>query len=157
MRLSSRPLLAVLATASLIGASPLPASAATAGPDGQATVQYVCQACNGYRYQIPGELAVYLVIDGVRHHVPDQETYLNLWPDFSGIQPGGGGITIGDPLVHGAYLARESGQNPVYLVGRSRRHVPNETVFYQYGFTWPKVRVVDPGTLPGPGPELPGS
>ncbi|WP_370964365.1 hypothetical protein [Amycolatopsis sp. cg9] len=49
-----------------------PAVAAPMRPTGQSSVQTTCSTCNGTRYQSLLDPAVYLVIDGLRHHVPDR-------------------------------------------------------------------------------------
>lgn len=145
MRTSSRALLAFLAAVSLIGA---PASAVAAPPAGEPVAQLVCHGCNGYRYQNPGELAVYLVIDGVRHHVPDELTYRNLSATFEGLRSDGALIDIGAPLVSGSYLARERETGMVYLVGRTKRWIPNERIFDQYAFDRVRIRAVNRASLP---------
>lgn len=156
MRTSSRSLLAFLAAVSLIGAPYASASAAAPPPVGDPVVQVVCNACNGLRYQNPGEAAVYLVIDGVRHHVPDEATYFNLWASWDGRRPDGAAIDIGAPLLSGSYLARERETGMVYLVGRTKRWIPNEAVFNQYAFDWARVRDVSRSSLPERGPNIPG-
>ncbi|WP_157985423.1 hypothetical protein [Lentzea terrae] len=156
MRTSARSSLAFLAALSLICAPQAPASAAVPPPAGEPVVQVVCHTCNGFRYQNPGERAIYLVIDGERHHVPDELTYFNLWVDFSGVQSGGAVIDIGSPLLSGSYLARERETGRVYLVGRTKRWIPNETILNQYSFARSKIRDVSQGSLPGRGPDIPG-
>lgn len=155
MRMSSRSLLAFLAAVSLIGAPGVPASA-DAAPAGDPVVQVVCNTCNGFRYQNPGERAIYLVIDGVRHHVPDELTYFNLWATFAGLQSGGAVIDIGAPLVSGSYLARERETGRVYLVGRTKRWIPNDRIFDQYSFDRARIRPVNQASLPARGPDIPG-
>ena len=152
MRLSFRALLAFLAAVFLAAGAQVPASAGSF-PE---TVQRVCRECNGYRYQIPGQLAVYVVIDGVRHHVPDQPTYLNLWAGFADVIAGGGTVDIGDPLVVGAFLALEVETGRVYLVGRSKRWIPNPAILHQYAFDEAKIRRMSQASLPGRGPDIPG-
>ena len=156
MRTSARSSLAFLAALSLICAPQAPASAAVPPPAGEPVVQVVCPTCNGFRYQNPGERAIYLVIDGERHHVPDELTYFNLWVDFSGVQSGGAVIDIGAPLLSGSYLARERETGRVYLVGRTKRWIPNERIFNQYSFARSNIREVGEANLPGRGPDIPG-
>lgn len=156
MRMFSRSSLALLTAMSLIGAPSATASAAAAPPAGEPVVQVVCSTCNGFRYQNPGEKAVYLVIDGVRHHVPDELTYFNLWANWAGLQPGGAVIDIGAPLVSGSYLARERETGMVYLVGRTKRWIPNERILDQYAFDRSRIRTVNRASLPERGPDIPG-
>ncbi|NGY60694.1 hypothetical protein G7043_17330 [Lentzea sp. NEAU-D13] len=99
---------------------------------------------------------MYLVIDGVRHHVPDEATYFNLWASWDGRRPDGAAIDIGAPLLSGSYLARERETGMVYLVGRTKRWIPNEAVFNQYAFDWARVRDVSRSSLPERGPNIPG-
>ncbi|WP_410592763.1 hypothetical protein [Amycolatopsis sp. lyj-23] len=145
MNLSLRTLPVVLAALSLAGVSHLPASAA----------QATCTPCNGYRYEEPGSPAVYVVIDGVRHHVPDEATYFNLWRTRDGILPGGTNITLGEPLLSNSYLGQDGfAPYKVYLVGRSRRWIPTPEIFNQYAFDANKIQ--HPANMPGPGPDIPG-
>ncbi|SED39190.1 hypothetical protein SAMN04489727_7681 [Amycolatopsis tolypomycina] len=145
MNLSVRALPAILAAVFLTGVSHVPAAAA----------QATCTPCNGYRYQVPGTTAVYLVIDGVRHHVPDERTYFNLWRTWDGILPGGTNITVGDPLLSNSYLGQEDfWPYRVYLVGRSKRWIPSPAIFDQYAFDWAKIQ--HPENMPGAGPDIPG-
>lgn len=153
MRTSSRSLLAFLAAVSLLG-TPYAAASAAVAP-GEPVAQVVCTGCNGLRYQNPGSTAVYLVIDGVRHHVPDEVTYFNLWATWEGLRPDGGAIDIGAAMVSGSFLAREVETNRVYLVGRTKRWIRNRDIFNQYAFDWARVRDVSQSSLPGPGPDIP--
>ncbi|WP_089956857.1 hypothetical protein [Lentzea xinjiangensis] len=141
---------------SLIGAPHAPASAAAAPPTGELVAQVVCGGCNGFRYQNPGEKAVYLVIDGVRHHVPDELTYFNLWANWAGLQSGGAVIDIGAPLVSGSYLARENETGRIYLVGRTKRWIRNGQILDQYAFDRSRIRNVNRASLPAEGPVIPG-
>lgn len=155
----SRLLAGLFSVLFVIGVSHVPASAAEAVRAGaihtEASAAAPCHACNGYRYQRPGTKAVYLVIDGYLHHVPDDATYFNLWAGWNGIRPYYGGIPIGDPLVSGTFLAQEpSGRT--YLVGRTKRWIPNPTIFNQYAFDWSRVVKRNPEQLPAPWHDIPG-
>lgn len=157
MKKVSRLLPSILSALFLIGVHQAPVSAAEAGrAEDSAAAQAVCHPCNGYRYQVPGSLAVYLVIDGLRHHVPDPATYSNLWSTWDGILPGGSNISIGEPLLSGSFLALERETQRTYLVGRSKRWIPNPTIFRQYAFDWGKVTEAYERNLPGQGPNIPG-
>ncbi|SMC89921.1 hypothetical protein [Lentzea albidocapillata] len=157
MRTLSRLLVGLFSVLFLAGFSTVPASAAeTARAETSVTIQALCHPCNGFRYQNPGSKAVYVVIDGLRHYVPDPTTYFNLWGGWDGLRPDGSTITIGDSLIHGAFLAKEVETGKVYLVGRTKRWIPSPTVFNQYAFDPSKIRSMSRASLPAAGPNIPG-
>jgi hypothetical protein len=147
-----------LALTTLIGSAAVaPAGAAPIRAAGQPAVQTLCSTCNGIRYQSLLDPAVYLVIDGLRHHIPDPATYSNLWRTWDGLNRWGDGIDIGEPLLSGSYLAREVETGMVYLVGRSKRWIPDMTVFNEYQFDPQKIVDRRRSQLPGRGPDIPAA
>ncbi|MBB4911527.1 hypothetical protein [Actinophytocola algeriensis] len=147
----------ILSAVFLIGVHQVPASAVETVRTGHsAAVQTPCHACNGYRYQPAGSKAIYVVIDGLRHHVPSPDVYFRLWAGYGGLRVGGTNIPVGEPLVENAYLAQEYDTYRTYLVGRTKRWIPNPTVFNQYAFDWAKVQPRHWYDLPEVGHNLPG-
>ncbi|MFJ1766773.1 hypothetical protein ACIOD2_41040 [Amycolatopsis sp. NPDC088138] len=142
-----------LALAAVAGSGTVAAAAPAVA--GQSTTQAICNVYNGFRFQPAGSTAVYLVIDGERHQVPNEATYFRLWATWNGIQPNGGVCDLGDPLIDGAYLARELETGNVYLVGRRKRWIPNMTVFNQYSFDPARIRDEGRDYLPSRGPDIP--
>jgi hypothetical protein len=157
MSILSRVTLGLLSAMLLVGVHYAPASATeVAHPADSVTAQEVCNRCNGFRYQDPRTKAVYLVIDGLRHHVPDTATYFNLWAGWDGLRTDGNGISVGEPLLSGSYLAKEIETGKVYLVGRTKRHIYTMEIFHQYAFDVARIRNVSRASLPPQGDNLPG-
>ncbi|MFD0690907.1 hypothetical protein [Actinomadura fibrosa] len=126
---------AALALAAALGSgSVIVADPAAAGADRSTVRAPICNVYNGFRYQAPGHTEVYVVIDGKLHWVPDEITYHNLWATWDGLRSGIPNCESGDQLAFGAYLAREVETGMVYLLGRTKRWIPNMTIFNQYSF-----------------------
>ena len=77
---------------------------------------------HGRRLQAPGTSAVFLVLDGQRHFIPDGATYSSLFRDTNGIQamdltaiPAGGTLS-------GATLMRTDADGHVFLVANGKKH-----------------------------------
>ena len=93
---------------------------------------------------------VYLVVDGLRHLIPDSDTYENLFRDWDGIEEilDLNDIDPGDDISHGAVLARPDSQQPVYLVADTEnsrveaRHIASPATMDKYYFNWDKVKPV---------------
>ena len=92
--------------------------------------------------------AVYLVFDGMRHHIPDLQTFsvwgFN-WGNVSIVsQETPNGYSEGAPL---SYLFKGSGE-AVYLGdSRYKYHIPNPTTFNNFGFSWGEVSVLPDGLI----------
>ncbi|WP_370964366.1 hypothetical protein [Amycolatopsis sp. cg9] len=80
---------------------------------------------------------------------------MNLWRTWDGLNRYGDGIDVGEPLLSGAYLAREIETGRVYLVGRSKRWIPDMAVFNLYQFDPQKIVDKYRSQLPGQGPDIP--
>jgi hypothetical protein len=87
---------------------------------------------------------IYLMLDGVLRHIPDIETYNNLFTDA-----GGGPIAFGPPLTRGAYLARMPGDPAFYLVvDGKKRHIAAQQTMTKFGFSEAKVQQKDISQIP---------
>jgi hypothetical protein len=76
---------------------------------------------HGRRLQLPGTSAVFLVLDGHRHLIPDQAT-AGLFRDASGIQMmDASAIPDGGP-ISGASLVRTDVDGHVFLIANGRKH-----------------------------------
>ena len=99
----------------------------------------------GYRINQEGQPAIYLVLDGKRHHIPNPTTYNNLCGNSDtrhavldvNIVPDGGALS------DGAILARPNNAPNVYLVSNGKkRHVTSPAAMAKFGFDG-VIRVVD--------------
>lgn len=107
---------------------------------------------------------VYLVVDGLRHWIPDSDTYENLFRDWDGIEEilDLNDIDPGDDISHGAVLARPGDRPPVYLVADTEngrveaRHIATSATMDRYYFHWGKVVSVPEVVLNAvpPGPDI---
>ncbi|MBB5867040.1 hypothetical protein F4553_000419 [Allocatelliglobosispora scoriae] len=98
---------------------------------------------NGKRLRAPGDKAVYLVFDGKKSHVKNQEIYLRLFPDdWAGIEdtPEVAEIDEGQ-VIEDAYLAQSDAEDKTYFVANGwKRYISNADVFSRYGFVKDKAR-----------------
>jgi hypothetical protein len=81
---------------------------------------------NGYRIRHPNG-TVYLILDGTRRHIPNPDTYNNLFRDWSGIiiDIDIDDVNQGSALTIGAVLARPINGSSVYLVSNGvKRQYP---------------------------------
>jgi len=111
---------------------------------------------NGKRVRFPHRPEVYLIDRGYRRHIPDIETYNNLFRDETGIEDMDiNTIPEDTPLSRDACLARVAGTAPVYLVDRGvKRHILTPSVMDRYHFSWRRVQNV-PRTVLDPIPAGP--
>jgi hypothetical protein len=136
-------------TAAVVGSmAVLPASSVQAAPitDKAAVSASTTLAprpeLNGRRLQQVGDSAVYLVMDGMRHFIPDADTYTNLFRSWDGISQVTDlqRISTGDQLSSGAILARAGNDNKVYLISSGvKRFITSPQVMDKYYFNWDKV------------------
>lgn len=107
---------------------------------------------NGLIMHIPGQTALYLILDGYKCHIPNEQTAKNLFvPNFVITpDPSLNDITTGPPLADGAVLARAEGTG-VHLISNNPTPPPsgivkmgiiNTTIFHRYQFDFAKVVVV---------------
>jgi hypothetical protein len=100
---------------------------------------------DGARLRKPGEAAVWLIFQGLRHHVADSDTYSALFANDRGVVDDIHvcEIAMGPELNHGSCLARAQGEVSIYLVfGRPRPircYIPTLESFAEFGFDMDKV------------------
>lgn len=98
---------------------------------------------NGIRIQIPGNAAIWLILNGVRRHIPNPSTFDNLFRNWNGIVQdiNADQIDEGAALSNGAFLARPNNEAPVYLVSNNEKmHVLSPDVMDDYNFDWNRVQ-----------------
>lgn len=104
---------------------------------------------NGYRVRVPGQAAIYLIDRGKRRHIPNPETYNNLFRNWDGIV---GDINVPEitedaPLASGSALIQGQGRAEVYLLDQGKkRHILSPAVMDRYYFDWQKIHHV-PGNV----------
>jgi hypothetical protein len=89
---------------------------------------------------------IYLVDEGRKRHVPNPETYNNLFRDWARLDevPDLNEIDDGTAISNGAILARAINTAPVYLIDNgTKRHVASEQTMDKYYFDWGKVKEVN--------------
>lgn len=91
--------------------------------------------------------AMYLVLDGQVRHIPDPETYKNLFDTWDGVIKSEEGLQeIGKPLTQGAYLAKND--EKVYLVSdRVKRWIASPQVFKKYHFNEKVIKKLNAAEL----------
>jgi len=101
------------------------------------------QFANGTRLNMGAPSGrIYLVLDGKPCHVPDMDTYTQLFKDSKWTS-----ITTrpvaGPAITHLAYLARLQGKPEVFLISNEiKRHVISMPVFDAYGFDATKLKTI---------------
>jgi hypothetical protein len=87
-----------------------------------------------------GGYKVYLVVSGIKRHIPSPEVFLNYgfaWGDVKDVEQ----EVLGK--YKDAYLIRASKQQAIYyLKGGVRKIIPNEAIFNSYGDKWEDVQVI---------------
>lgn len=89
--------------------------------------------------------SVYLALDGALRHIPDPQTYTNLYKDWSGIvsRPNVDNYLIGAPITEGASLVKGTPDNKVFLLLEGgKRWISSTPVFDRFGFNWSAIRTV---------------
>ncbi len=102
---------------------------------------------DGLRMQLPGNPAIYLIMDGMKHWIPDPPTFNNLFRDWSGIvqDPHLNEIDNGPQISEGAVLAQAQGAAPVYLIDQNhKRWITSPATMDRYNFNWNRVNHVAP-------------
>jgi hypothetical protein len=98
---------------------------------------------NGQLLQLPGQPAVYLVLNAFRCWVPDPTTFNNLFnPGTKPIlDPNIGLISAGTALTSGAMLAKGTASATVYLLTYGvKMGIPSGDVFNAYHFNWSAIQ-----------------
>ena len=100
----------------------------------------------GQRVQAPGDPAIYLIDDdGTKRHIPDPQTYNNLFRDWTGIQVANvEAIPSGPDLTSGAYLAWDGvAGDAIYLVSNGqKRWITSPATMDKFDFASTAVRTV---------------
>jgi hypothetical protein len=97
----------------------------------------------GARMRNPTNGATYLVLDGKLRHIPDPQTFDNLYASWSGVTPMAepDPATVGAPLTGGAYLAAGTPDGRVFLItDGTRRWISSAEAFNRYSFDWGRIR-----------------
>ena len=102
-------------------------------------------------YSAHGNNKIYLVLDRVCRHVPNRQTFDNLFKNWKGI------IKVspsymnrcrkGRAIRSGAFLMSARYENPVYLVDHVARHIKNRYTFETCNFDWHKIHSVPPSVV----------
>jgi hypothetical protein len=101
---------------------------------------------NGLRLGHPVTGAIYLIDEGYRRHIPNPETYNNLFRDWNDIiwDPYVNDIPELAPLSHGSILAQTNGTAPIYLISNGvKRWISSPYIMDRYYFNWGKVVVLN--------------
>ncbi len=87
-----------------------------------------------------GDYKVYLVVNGIKRHIPNPEVFLDYgfqWGDVKDVD----GSVLGK--YPNAYLIRETGKEEVFYVKEGvRKHIPTVEIFDSYGDKWEDVQIV---------------
>ena len=106
---------------------------------------------SGLRIKSPTDTAIYLIDpEGYRRHIPNPETYENLFRDWNGIVAdiNANDIARGPALSSGAVLAKSPGRAEVYLVSNGiKRHIASPAVMDKYYFDGGKVQTMSQSVL----------
>jgi hypothetical protein len=104
---------------------------------------------NGVRVRQAGGTMMFLIDRGLKRHVPDPQTFNNLFKDWSHYDVLDiDSIETGAPLPSGAILASPIGDGTVYLLDSGcKRHVTGPSVMKKYNFNWDRVYKLPPLSL----------
>ncbi|MDZ4871056.1 MAG: hypothetical protein CLLPBCKN_000444 [Chroococcidiopsis cubana SAG 39.79] len=89
---------------------------------------------------------IYLVDEGRKRHVPNPQTFDNLFRDWDRLDnvPDLNEIDDGTAISNGAILARAINTAPVYLIDNGvKRHIASPETMDKYYFSWEEIRGVD--------------
>ena len=102
---------------------------------------------DGLRVQLPGAPEIYLMIDGLKHWIPNPPTYNNLFRDWNNIVQDANINTIdtGPQISDGAVLAQANGHAEVYLIDQGhKRWITSPGTMDRYTFSWSSINHVAP-------------
>lgn len=107
---------------------------------------------SGMRVRSPTDQAVYLIDpNGYKRWIPNLTTYYNLFASEADIFPFPDVIYIseGPALSDGAFLAKASSSEAVYLVsnGQKRWIIDYNTFLFKYHFDESKIQILSPANL----------
>jgi hypothetical protein len=100
---------------------------------------------NGVRCKFSNRPHIYMIDRGYRRHIPNPETYNNLFRDWSGVVVDNDidEIPEGRAIESGAVLSRGHSTPHVYLVEHGqKRHVTSPSAMDKYHFAWGRVYIV---------------
>ncbi len=101
---------------------------------------------NGEIFKLrPDAVEIYLILDGLRCHIPNPTTYNLLFRNGAspGINPDLLEIEEGLVLSNEACLMKTPTDHPIYLVNNGRkRHIVSEEVMDKYKFNWKTIKQV---------------
>lgn len=93
---------------------------------------------DGQRIKSTDSGIIYLVINGIRHTIPDGATYDNLFISWNGVKVSNflaTNIPQGVALTNGAYLAQGKPSGTKYLVTNNvKRLIPDDATFENFYF-----------------------
>ncbi len=100
----------------------------------------------GLRVKLPNKPDIYLILpDGCKHHIPNSNTYNNLFKDWNNIviDLDIDEIPTGIPISNGAVLTRGNQTGSVFLVTNNcKRHITSPKMMEKYSFDWAKVYII---------------
>lgn len=100
---------------------------------------------NGVRIKSPSDSRIYLVDNGVLRHIPNPETYNNLFRNWDNIviDPHIDQISMGHPISNGAILAKSATYDNVFLIDEgTKRWITSPSTMDKYNFDWGKVFIL---------------
>jgi len=134
------------ALAQVPGGGPSPVAPAPQPASGGAPLSLATPA-PGMRVHAPGDPAIYLIDDdGTKRHIPDPQTYTNLFRDWASVQLANvDAIPSGPELTSGAYLGWDGVPgDAIYLVSNGqKRWITSPAVMDTFDFASAQVRTVE--------------
>lgn len=98
---------------------------------------------NGQILQLTGQSKVYLVLNGFRCWIPDQQTFNGVFASGSApiVDPNVNLISEGPAISVGALLAKGDQSDTVYFItNKVKMAIPNGEVFNDYHFNWGSIQ-----------------
>jgi hypothetical protein len=88
---------------------------------------------------------IYLALDGALRHIPDPQTYTNLFKDWSSVTslPNVQNYLVGTPITEGASLVKGTPDGKVFLlIEGGKRWISSPPVFDRYGFAAAAIKTL---------------
>lgn len=88
-----------------------------------------------------GDYRVYLVVNGVKRHIPNPQVFLNYGFDWNDIKDVDTSIIS---KYKDTYLIKEDGKEQVYYINPQgiRKHIPTEAIFNSYNDKWEDIQII---------------
>ncbi|MBF0324704.1 MAG: hypothetical protein HQL42_06480 [Alphaproteobacteria bacterium] len=105
---------------------------------------------SGERLRVDSDGRIYWILGGVARYIPNPETYINLFKDWSSARTVTdiAGYIVSAPLSTGAYLAKGTPDGKVYLVADgTKRWITSPQVFDRHGLNWTRIKAKPAATL----------